>query len=98
MERRERGDVVGARPVEAERPAQEDGPVAPGQIELGVRLLVQRRRKSERCGLVAAKLEHVRRNVGAIHVEPVREVPEQESSQAAPRSSAGCPRSTMTPR
>jgi hypothetical protein len=55
----ERGDVVGARPVQAERPAHDDRAGAAGQVERGARLPVQDRRQARLRAAPPSDLEDV---------------------------------------
>jgi hypothetical protein len=68
---------------EAERPADEDGPVVTREVELVHWLQVQVRREVRALGLLSAGGDHVGRHVATVDVESRAQVREQEPSRSA---------------
>ena len=61
-------------------------------------LLVQPRRQAVPRGLLVAEGEHVGREVAAVDVQAGLQQGKQEAAHATPRSSAGWPSRSITPR
>ena len=77
-------DVVLSLPAEPEPAADDDRPVAARQVELVHRLRVEvRRRQPLSLAALADALEHVRRDVRAVDVEPRVEIRHEQPARAA---------------
>src|SRR4029453_1494706 len=70
-------------PPEPEPPTDVDRPVLPREIQLVHRLPMEPRSQSVAMRPLPAKVEHVRRDVAAIHVEARAEVGDQQSTGSA---------------